>query len=55
MPTKIYGVKNTFKVGAEQRYREFLYEEKDKSIKAGTMLFIVINHINITLLNKIFN
>lgn len=29
--------------------------EKDESIKAGTMLFIVINHINRILLNKIFN
>lgn len=33
----------------------FLYGEKGKSIKAGTMLFIVINNINRILLNKIFN
>lgn len=41
------------KVGADRG--AFLYGEKDKSIEAGTMLFIVINHINSILLNKIFN
>lgn len=34
---------------------KMLYGEKDKSIKAGIMLFIVINHINRILLNKILN
>lgn len=34
---------------------KILHGEKDKSIKAGTMLFIVINHINRILLKKIFN
>lgn len=37
------------------RNRGILGAEKDKSIKAGALLFIVINHIIRILLNKRFN
>lgn len=48
------GVKMTIKLVQNRDTEEILYGEKNKSIKTGTMLFIVINHINRVLLNKIF-
>ena len=45
----------TIKLSFDNSMKKVIVDEKDKSIKAGTTLFIVINHINRILLNKIFN